>query len=68
VRRSQQLPVEIDAQHAGGTLHLIANTKLGDFRCAITELASYAGSVTLPPAVATALDLKAGDTARVSAL
>lgn len=69
VRRSQLLPVEIDdAQHAGGTLHLIANTKLGDFRCAITELASYAGSVILPPAVATALDLKAGDTARVSAL
>ncbi len=69
VRRSQLLPVEIDdTQHAGGTLHLIANTKLGDFRCAIAELASYAGNVTLPVGVAAALDLKAGDTVRVSAL
>ncbi len=67
-RESRLLPVRIGASEAGGAAHLVSNTRLGDFRCAIAEIPPSSDLLTLPPPLAQALRLGDGDSARVVAL
>jgi arginine N-succinyltransferase len=63
VRRSRLLGAAI-GEAAGGSTHLVSNTELGGFRCALAELAPEGDHVSLPPALAAALRVKAGDPVR----
>jgi arginine N-succinyltransferase len=45
--------------------HLVANTELGGFRCALAELAPAADTVELPAELAAALGVHAGGAVRV---
>ncbi len=67
VRRSRELAVRIGTPQGGNT-HLVSNTELGGFRCALAELSPEADSVVLEARLAAALNLKAGDPVRVAAL
>ena len=65
IRTARALPVRI-GQPQGGVSCLIANTQVGDFRCALAALAPENDSVTIDAALAAALRLSGGDIARVS--
>ncbi len=67
IRRSQAVTVRI-GQPQGGAPCLVANTALGDFRCAYAELEPDDGSVTLGADLAQCLGVNAGDRVRVSQL
>jgi arginine N-succinyltransferase len=68
IERSHLLRVQPGDAPESGSLHLVANTKLKDFRCALTRLNSPRDSVTLPAPLMHALGLAADETARVVAL
>lgn len=65
VRRSRIVPAAIGQPAGRLASHLVANTGLGDFRCALAELAPTADAVELPAELAAALGVKAGDAVRV---
>lgn len=67
LRRSRLLPVCAGTAR-GGAPHLIANTRLGEFRCAFAELAPEENRVAVPAELADALLLAEGESARVAAL
>ncbi|MFA5939180.1 MAG: arginine N-succinyltransferase [Sinimarinibacterium sp.] len=68
IQRSRTLRVQIGEPPAGGTTHLIANQNLRDFRCALATLNPQRDPLAIPPELAQALQLTAGDTARIVAL
>ena len=63
IRRSQTLIVAV-GDTASGAPCLVANTSLGDFRCAYAELTPRDGLVTLSPTLAGQLGVAAGDKLR----
>lgn len=67
IQRSQHVRVRIGAALTG-TACLIANTALAGFRCALAELVVTDGQVTLTPALATALQVGAGDSVLLTVL
>ena len=67
VRRSREVAVKIGAGKGGGT-HLVSNTELAGFRCALAELTPGQDSVELDSELAAALNVKAGASVRVAAL
>jgi len=67
VRRSREMTVKIGAGTGGGT-HLVSNTELAGFRCALAELTPGQDSVELDAELAAALNVKAGASVRVAAL
>jgi arginine N-succinyltransferase len=67
VRHSRALTVKIGAAAGSGT-HLVSNTELGGFRCALAEVTPDADSVKLDAALAQALNVQAGSCVRVTAL
>jgi len=67
VRRSRELVVRI-GKSSGGATHLVSNTDLTGFRCALAELKPAADSVELSAELAAALNLQAGAAVRVAAL
>jgi len=67
VRRSREVTVKIGDSKGGGT-HLVSNTELAGFRCALAELTPDQDSVELDAELAAALDVKAGSSVRVAAL
>lgn len=67
IRRSQVLPARIGAPTPGAR-HLIANTELQGFRCALAELSPEAEHVTLSPELAAGLMVEEGSPVRLSPL
>ena len=66
VRDSRYYKVNIAEQQPQGELFLIANTLLRDFRCCLTAIIQKDNQIiTLTPAIAKALRVKAGDALRV---
>ncbi|MBL6751447.1 MAG: arginine N-succinyltransferase [Nevskia sp.] len=66
IRNSRLVTAAIGA--AGGTPHLVANTGLADFRCALANLSPERASVAVDAALAQALGVAAGDPLRIVAL
>ena len=64
VRHSHLNAVKL-GDSAGGSTHLVSNTRLGGFRCALAELAPDGGQVSLPAALAEVLQVQAGEPVRV---
>ena len=64
VRHSHLAAVKL-GDGAGGSTHLVSNTSLGDFRCALAELAPDGGQVGLQPELAEVLLVQAGEPVRV---
>lgn len=52
----------------GGVPHLVANTALGGYRCVLADLGPGDAMAALPPAALQALQVKPGDTVRVTAV
>jgi arginine N-succinyltransferase len=50
----------------GGAPHLVASTKLGDYRCVIANVNPAKETAPLPAAVLKALQVKSGDRVRVT--
>ncbi|MBI2384353.1 MAG: arginine N-succinyltransferase [Gammaproteobacteria bacterium] len=67
VKRSRVVEAHL-GQARRGTPHLVANTRLREFRCGLADLAPTASAVDLPAQLAQALEVKAGDPVRVVAL
>jgi arginine N-succinyltransferase len=67
IRRAQVVTVFVGKPQPGAPC-LIANTELGNFRCAYSECAIKAGHITLPAELARALEVEGGDEVRVSSL
>src|SRR5581483_9284399 len=67
VRRSRELTARIGTPQ-GGSTHLVSNTELEGFRCALAELSPATDSVVLEAGLAAALNLESGDPVRVAAL
>jgi len=65
IRRAQVLTVFVGKPAAGAPC-LIANTELGNYRCAYAEYAIKNGHITLPAELARALEVDGGDEVRVS--
>jgi arginine N-succinyltransferase len=68
IRESKLLPVSIGEAEADGTLHLISNQRLHEFRCALAPLSSGGDRVVVSAALAEQLGLADGEAARVVAL
>jgi len=68
IRESQRLQVELGTVGVAAEPYLISNTSLTGFRASWAMLAPTANSnhITLPTALANALDLRAGDWVRIS--
>ena len=66
IKRSRLLKVVSGAAAPGGLTHLVANTQLGGYRCALANLGPSDTAATLPAEVTKALQVKAGDSVRVS--
>ncbi|MBI3171927.1 MAG: arginine N-succinyltransferase, partial [Hydrocarboniphaga effusa] len=64
VRRSRVVRVE-SGKPGKGVPHLVSNTALRDFRCALLELDPTGGSVALTEAMCVALRVKTGDPVRL---
>lgn len=67
VRRSREMTVKIGSGK-GGSTHLVSNTELAGFRCALAELTPGPDSVELDAELAAALDVRAGASVRIAAL
>ncbi|WP_293373538.1 arginine N-succinyltransferase [Nevskia sp.] len=67
IRRAQVVTVFV-GKPSPGTPCMIANTQLGNFRCAYADFAVRNGHITLPPDMARALDVDGGDEVRISVL
>jgi arginine N-succinyltransferase len=67
IKHSRVLAARI-AVSQGGSPHLVANDRLGDFRCMIARLAPSDDTVALPPESAAALNVAEGQDVRVVAL
>jgi arginine N-succinyltransferase len=65
VRRSRLVKAALGQPAGRLGSHLVANTELGGFRCALAELAPGAEAVELPAELAAALNIKAGEAVRV---
>ncbi|WP_043113816.1 arginine N-succinyltransferase [Solimonas soli] len=69
IRRSLQLPAVVGASRGGDTKPLlIANDKLGAFRCVLADARADREGVHLAPATAEALNIGNGDTVRLCPL
>lgn len=68
IARSQRLTLRVSASATSGMPHLIANERLGDFRCALADLAPAADAVEVSAELAHCLGLRDGERARVVAL
>jgi arginine N-succinyltransferase len=67
IKRSRVLRA-VGGKAANGMPHLVANTRLGDFRCGLADLNPMDPSAPLPPELLEILQLKPGDPVRVTAL
>lgn len=67
IRRSRVLPLQVVPDMAG-PLHLVANTRLHDYRCALAELMPEPGYVPVSAELCAALNVGAGDNLRVCTL
>ncbi|HUP90657.1 MAG TPA: arginine N-succinyltransferase [Solimonas sp.] len=67
IRRSRVLPVKLAADAAGPT-HMVANTRLHEYRCALAELMPEPGFVPVTAELCTALRIGEGDAVRLCAL
>lgn len=67
VRKSQRLEARVAATSAQGAASLIANERLGDFRCVLAPAAPARDHVVLEPATAHALNIRPGDPVRLVA-
>jgi arginine N-succinyltransferase len=69
IKRSLVLPARIAKEKLGeGTLCLIANTQLHDYRCTVASLSWEDNGLAIPTDLAEALKVQAGDALRVVAL
>ncbi|MDR3415482.1 MAG: arginine N-succinyltransferase [Nevskia sp.] len=64
IRRSQLLTAAI-GESGAGTSHLVANTRLAGFRCAMAALAPDGSQVVLSRELADALEVEAGESVRL---
>ena len=67
MRRSREVTASVGAATAGAT-HLVSNTQLAGFRCALAELHPGADSVEIDAELAAALGVRSGDAVRIAAL
>lgn len=67
IKRSRLVDAQI-GEGAGGSWHLIANTRLADFRCALVQLPPAATAAELAPEMARALGVQAGESVRIVAV
>lgn len=67
IRHSQVLPARIGSPKPGAR-HLVANTALQDFRCALAELSPDAEHVTVSSELAAGLQVVDGEPVRISPL
>ena len=67
VRRSHEVTAKIGVGKGGGT-HLVSNTELAGFRCALAELSPHSDSVELDADLAAAIGVEAGAPVRIAAL
>jgi arginine N-succinyltransferase len=67
IKRSRVLKA-VTGQSAAGMPHLVANTKLADFRCGLADLNPAENVAALPPDLMAALMVKPGEAVRVTLL
>jgi arginine N-succinyltransferase len=67
-RESVVLPCRVTAGDPTGSTHLVANTRLPDYRCVLTPLSPAGDSVAISPELASALCVADGEPLRVVAL
>lgn len=67
IKRSRLLPAKI-VRDPGGVTHLVSNTSLDDYRCALAQLTPGAEGAEITAELAAALGVMGGDTLRVVAL
>ncbi len=65
VRRSRTVRTEIGKPSSKATPHLVSNTSLRDFRCALLEVDAGGGSVLLTGEMAAVLQVKTGESVRL---
>lgn len=65
IKRSRLVPAGTGSA-IGGVPHLVANTRLEGFRCALAELNPADTAAPLPPELLAALEVKSGDTVRIT--
>jgi arginine N-succinyltransferase len=64
IRKSRVLEARVSHAASRGTVHLVSNDALRDFRCVMAELAPARDHVVLDQATAAALNIRAGDSVR----
>ena len=68
IKRARLFEVVIAEPASGGVACLVSNAALHGYRCAYAELYVEDGKVALPPPLAAALQVKEGESVRVTAL
>ena len=68
IKRSRLVKAELGKDATGAVAHLVANTRLDEFRCLLADLNPAAATAPLSKAQLEALRVKPGDTVRATAL
>jgi arginine N-succinyltransferase len=66
IKRSRLVKAVAGQATTGGLPHLVANTQLGEYRCALATIGPAETAAPLAPEVLKALQVKAGDPVRVT--